>query len=101
VDFFDSLKDEFYPDGNYDDQYMRLITLHRKTNQMMLEYTNIFYTLCLMLGIKQSKKHLVLNYHVMSPRSSPAVNLGYEMDCKYVLYARFPSLYKLVGLCEC
>ena len=37
----------------------------------------------------------------MSPRPSLVVNIGYEMDCKYVLQAGDPSLYKLVGLCEC
>ena len=37
----------------------------------------------------------------MSPRLSPIVNLVYEMNCKYVLQAGEPSLYKLVGLCDC
>jgi hypothetical protein len=38
---------------------------------------------------------------VMSPRPSPVVNLVFKMSCKNVLYAGEPSLYKLVGLCDC
>jgi hypothetical protein len=53
--FVDSLKEEFYPVGNYDDQYMRWKTLHQKRDQMVLEYTNIFHTLCSNLGIKDSE----------------------------------------------
>jgi hypothetical protein len=44
VAFVDALKEEFYPVGNYDDQYMRWMTSHQETDQMMLEYTNIFHT---------------------------------------------------------
>jgi hypothetical protein len=56
--FVDSLKEEFYPVGNYDDQYMRWTTLRQKRDQMVSEYTNIFHTLCSKLGIKDSERHL-------------------------------------------
>ena len=29
----------------------------------MLEFTNVFHTLCMILGIKDFEKHLVLKYH--------------------------------------
>jgi hypothetical protein len=45
VDFVDSLKEKYYPIGNYDDQYMRWTTLHQERDQMVSEYTNIFHTL--------------------------------------------------------
>jgi hypothetical protein len=61
--FVDSLKEEFYPIRNYDDQYMRWMTLCQKRDQMVSEYTNIFHTLCSKLGIKDSEWHLVLKYH--------------------------------------
>jgi hypothetical protein len=60
--FVDALKEEFYHVRNYDDQYMRWTTLCQKRDQMVLEYTNIFHTLCSKLGIKDSKRHLVLKY---------------------------------------
>jgi hypothetical protein len=60
--FVDALKEEFYPIGNYDDQYMRWTTLWKKRDQMVQEYTNIFHTLCLKLRIKDSEQNLVLRY---------------------------------------
>jgi hypothetical protein len=56
-------KEEFYPIGNYDDQYMRWKTLCQKRDQIVLDYTNIFHTFRSNLGIKDSERHLVLNYH--------------------------------------
>jgi hypothetical protein len=58
--FVDALKEKFYPVENYDDQYMRWTTLCQKRDQTMMEYTNIFHTLRSKLGIKDSKRHLVL-----------------------------------------
>ena len=63
VAFVDALKEEFYPVGNYDDQYMRWTTLRQKRDQTMLEYTSIYHTLCSKVGIKDSERHLVLKYH--------------------------------------
>jgi hypothetical protein len=60
--FVDALKEEFYPVGNYDDQYMRWTTLRQKRDQTVSEYTNIFHTLRSKLGIKDSERHLVLKY---------------------------------------
>jgi hypothetical protein len=61
--FVDALKEEFYPIGNYDDQYTRWTTLRWERDQMVLEYTNIFHTFQSKLGIKDSEKHLVLKHH--------------------------------------
>jgi hypothetical protein len=55
VAFVDSLKEEFYPVRNYDDQYMRWTTLHQRRDHTVSEYTNIFHTLHSKLGIKDSK----------------------------------------------
>jgi hypothetical protein len=44
VDFVDALKEQYYPVGNYDDQYMRWTTLCQERDQMVSEYTNIFHT---------------------------------------------------------
>jgi hypothetical protein len=63
VTFVDALKEEFYPIGNYDDQYMRWTTLVQKSDQMIPKYTNIFHTLRSKLGIKDSERHLVFKYH--------------------------------------
>jgi hypothetical protein len=41
---------------------MRWTTLHQKRDQTLPEYTNIFHTLRSKLGIKDSKRHLVLKY---------------------------------------
>jgi hypothetical protein len=66
VAFVDSLKEDFYPVGSYDDQYMRWMTLHQERDQIVPEYTNIFHTLCSKLGIQDSERHLVLKYHVVA-----------------------------------
>jgi hypothetical protein len=55
--FVDSLKEEFYHVRNYDDQYMRWMTLWQERDQIVLEYTNIFHTLHSKLGIKDSERH--------------------------------------------
>jgi hypothetical protein len=63
-DFFvDAVKEQYYPVGNYEDQYMRWTTLQQERGQAVLEFTNTFHTLCTKLGIKDSKQHLVLKYH--------------------------------------
>jgi hypothetical protein len=55
VDFFDALKEKYYPVGNYDDQYTRWTTLCQERDQTVSEYTNIFHTLHTKLGIKDSE----------------------------------------------
>jgi hypothetical protein len=55
-DFFvDAVKEQYYPVGNYEDQYMRWTTLRQERGQAVLEFTNTFHTLCTKLGIKDSE----------------------------------------------
>jgi hypothetical protein len=62
-DFFvDAVKEQYYPVGNYEDQYMRWTTLWQERGQAVLEFTNTFHTLRTKLGIKDSERHLVLKY---------------------------------------
>jgi hypothetical protein len=62
-DFFvDAVKEQYYPVGNYEDQYMRWTTLWQERGQVVLEFTNTFHTLRTKLGIKDSERHLVLKY---------------------------------------
>jgi hypothetical protein len=62
-DFFvDAVKEQYYPVGNYDDQYMRWTTLQQERGQTMSEFPNNFHTLRTKLGIKDSEQHLVLKY---------------------------------------
>jgi hypothetical protein len=94
--FVDSLKEDFYPVGNYDDQYMRWTTLLQKRDQMVSEYTNIFHTLCSKLGIKDSEWHLVLKYRngihrymiCNIPSCQPSRHQGVMLPCNgiYSLY---------------
>jgi hypothetical protein len=62
-DFFvDAVKEQYYPIGNYEDQYMRWTKLRQERGQSILEFTNSFHTLCTKLGIKDSERNLVLKY---------------------------------------
>jgi hypothetical protein len=62
-DFFvDAAKEQYYPVGNYEDQYMRWTTLRQERGQSVSEFTDSFHTLCTKLGIKESERHLVLKY---------------------------------------
>jgi hypothetical protein len=58
----DAVKKQYYPVGNYDDQYMRWTTLRQERGQEISEFTNTFHTLRTKLGIKDSKRHIVLEY---------------------------------------
>ena len=42
---------------------MRWTTLRQEKGQSVLDFTNIFHTLCTKLGIKDLERHLVLKYH--------------------------------------
>jgi hypothetical protein len=55
VDFVDALKEQYYPVGSYDDQYMRWTTLCQERGQTVSEFTNTFHTLCTKMGIKDSE----------------------------------------------
>jgi hypothetical protein len=55
-DFFvDAVKEQYYPVGNYEDQYMRWTTLRQERGQAVPEFTNTFHTLRTKLGIKDSE----------------------------------------------
>jgi hypothetical protein len=55
-DFFvDAVKEQYYPVGNYEDQYMRWTKLRQERGQEVLEFTNNFHTLRTKLGIKDSE----------------------------------------------
>jgi hypothetical protein len=58
----DAVKEQYYPVGNYEDQYMRWTTLRQERGQEVPEFTNTFHTLRTKLGIKDSERHLVLKY---------------------------------------
>ena len=49
--------------GSYDEKYIQWTTLWQHRYQDVPELTNLFHTLCTKLGIKDSKRHLVLKYH--------------------------------------
>ena len=48
--------------GSYEDKYIQWTTLQQQRDQDVHEMTNLFHTLHTKLGIKDSKKHLVLKY---------------------------------------
>jgi hypothetical protein len=55
-DFFvDAVKEQYYPVGNYEDQYMRWTTLQQERGQEVSEFTNTFHTLRTKMGIKDSE----------------------------------------------
>ena len=60
--FVDAVKEQYYPAGNYEDQCMRWTTLRQERGQAVSDFTNTFHTLRTKLGIKDSKRHLVLKY---------------------------------------
>jgi hypothetical protein len=60
--FVDALKGKYYPVGNYEDQYTRWTSLQQERDQAVSEFTNIFHTLRIKLGIRDFERHLVLKY---------------------------------------
>jgi hypothetical protein len=58
----DAVKEQYYPIGNYEDQYMRQTTLEQERGQGVLEFTSTFHTLYTKLGIKNFERHLVLKH---------------------------------------
>jgi hypothetical protein len=62
VSFKYALKEKFYPFENYDQQCMIWATMCQKRDQMVLENTNIFHTLCSNMGIKDFDQNLFLKY---------------------------------------
>ena len=47
---------------SYDDLYTKWTTLRQERDQAIPDFTNIFHTLHTKLGIKYSKRHMVLKY---------------------------------------
>jgi len=60
--FQDSIKEKYYPVGSYEDKYIKWPMLRQGRDKDVSEFTNVSHTLCTKLGIKNSKKHLVLKY---------------------------------------
>jgi hypothetical protein len=60
--FRDSIKEQYYHVGSYDDLYTKWTTLRQERDQAVPEFTNIFHTLHTKLGIKYYERHLVLKY---------------------------------------
>ena len=54
--------------GSYEDKYIQWTTLRQQRDQDVHELTNLFHTLHTKLGIKYSKRHLVLKYHIYLKR---------------------------------
>ena len=64
-DFFvDAVKEQYYPVGNYEDEYVTWTTLRQERGQAVMEFTNIFHTLHTKISIKDSERNLVLKYRV-------------------------------------
>jgi hypothetical protein len=51
----DGVKEQYYPVGNYEEQYMRWTTLRQERGLAVSEFTNTFHTLRTKLGIKDSR----------------------------------------------
>jgi hypothetical protein len=49
---WDSIKEQYYPIGSYEDQYTRWTTLRQERDQTVPYFINIFHTLRTKLGIK-------------------------------------------------
>ena len=60
--FIDVFKEQYYPVGNYDDQYTKWTIMYQVRDQTVSEYTNNFHTLRTKLGIKDRERNLVLKY---------------------------------------
>ena len=60
--FVDAVKEQYYPVGNYEDQYMRWTTLRQERGQAVPKFNNTFHTLHTKLGIKDFEWNLVMKY---------------------------------------
>jgi len=60
--FWGAIKEQYYPVGSYEDEYIKWTTLWQGRDQDVSEFTNLFHTLCVKLGIKDSEQHLILKY---------------------------------------
>jgi hypothetical protein len=85
----DAVKEQYYPVGNYEDQYMRWTTLWQQRGQEFLEFTNTFHTLHTKLGIKDSERHVVLKYH-------GALNRYIQTEMDFLDISSFGAAYRYV-----
>ena len=60
--FRDAIKEQYYPVGSHEDEYIKWNMLRQGRDQDVPEFTNLFHTLRLKLGIKDSEQHLILKY---------------------------------------
>ena len=60
--FRNAIKEQYYPVGSYEDEYIKWTTLQQGRDQDVPEFTNLFHTLRTKLGIKDSEQHLILKY---------------------------------------
>jgi hypothetical protein len=58
----DDIKEQYYHVRSYDELYTKWTTLRQERDQAVIDFTNIFHTLCTKLGIKDLERHLVLKY---------------------------------------
>ena len=59
----DAIKEQYYPIGSYEDQYIKWTMKRQGRDQDVPEFTNIFHTLRTKLGINDTEQNLVLKYH--------------------------------------
>ena len=60
--FRDAIKEQYYPVRSYDDLYTKWTTLWQERDHAVREFKNIFHTLRTNMGIKYSKKRMILKY---------------------------------------
>jgi hypothetical protein len=59
----DAVKEQYYPIGNYEDQYMRWTTLWTREGPSSSRVHQYLPYLAHQAGLKESEQHLVLKYH--------------------------------------
>ena len=60
--FWDTIKEQYYPVGSYEDKYIQWTTLQQQRDQYVHQLTNLFHTMHTKLGINDLEKNLVLKY---------------------------------------
>lgn len=58
----DVLMEQYYPFGIYEDKFMRWTKLRLEMDQAVLEFTNIFHTLNIKIGIKDIEKTFMVQH---------------------------------------
>lgn len=60
--FRDAIKEQYYPVGSYEDEYIKWTMLRQGRHQDVAKFTNLFHTLRTKLGIKDTEQHLILKH---------------------------------------